>query len=168
MRTLWLGSGIVAVAFVAMTCLLGSSYDEWQQDNDRELRQDLRAFEELTRKRAQMVEELVAGRRSLFEAAAFFRALSEQSSIDLLHYLRMFHPGRSDEELYYLHVLMHVEGNCRYHGGNVAILESLRQEFETRRLSGTLTVDSPGGCPASPSPEAPLPRSPTPSSKRGC
>jgi hypothetical protein len=143
-RMLWLSCGVAAVVLVAMAIGFLGSCDQWHHDHDQELRRELAELEQLARKRAQIVEELIAGQRSLFEAAAGFRELSEASSDDLLRYLRMFHPGRTDEELYYLHVLMHVEANFRWKGTDVTIVEILRQEFDARRRSGTLTVDYAG------------------------
>src|SRR5262245_37457200 len=113
MRTLWLGSGTGLVMLIAMAFDSITEFDQWPSHDQRELRQEFAALEQLAQTRMKLVEDLVAGHRSLFEVAAGFRELSQQSSSDLLRFVRMFHPGRSDEELHYLHVLMHVQAACR-------------------------------------------------------
>jgi hypothetical protein len=139
-RMLWLGCGIAFVGLAA-SCFFVSN-DCWQGEGDQELRPGLVEREELTRARLRVVEDLVASRLSLFEAVACFRELSAESPVDVVHYLRIYHPDRTDDELHYIHVLMHVQANCRGRGVDATIVEPLRQEFEARRMCGTLAVDS--------------------------
>jgi hypothetical protein len=95
--------------------------------------------EELSRtaaKRLEAVEELLAGRRSLSETAARFRELTEESPFDTLQGLRISHPGYSDDELHYVHVLAFVEAHCGPLHVSEEKLKSLRDEFELWRKSG--------------------------------
>ena len=55
------------------------------------------------------VELLLAGQATLRETAQRFRALADGRSDDLLHFLSVYHPGRSVDELHYLHVLNYVD-----------------------------------------------------------
>jgi hypothetical protein len=141
-RILYAVVGIAVVLLAAMAIsLLGTLDPRCDHRTDEERRQDLRALAQSACERTEWVDELVAGRRSLFETAARFRELSAESPVDLLPYLRIFHPDRSDEELHYLHVLMYVEANCRRNGTDNSIVDVFRQEFEGRRMSGTLTME---------------------------
>jgi hypothetical protein len=141
-RTLHLGSWVTVTLLVAMLVrFLGTA--EYDHRDYVAPSPDVAGLEEVGRQRARVIEELIAGRPSLFEAAARFRELSAESPVDGLHFLRMYHPRCSDDELHYLHVLMHANGACRRNGAGATIGETLRQEFEARRMCGTLTVDSP-------------------------
>lgn len=151
-RTLYLVSGIAVVLFLVMAISLLGTCDARYPTSDDARQQELAALAHSARERTDAVNELVEGRRSLFQAVIRFRQLSAESPVDLLPYLRIFHPGRSDDELHYLHVLMYVEANCRRTGADAAIVEMFRNEFESRRMSGTLNVEDPGEETADPQP----------------
>src|SRR5579859_3100455 len=55
------------------------------------------------------VDELLAGRQTFSETAARFRQVAAEDPNDVMRHLRTFNSGRSDAELYYLHVILYVE-----------------------------------------------------------
>ena len=134
------GIAVVLVDGLALT-VMGTTDHRYDDRFGEEHKEDLKVLAQSARERTELVDELVAGQRTLFETAARFRELSAESPVDLLRYLRMFHPNRSDDELHYLHVLMYVEANCRRNGTDNSTVETFRQEFEARRMSGTLTME---------------------------
>jgi hypothetical protein len=141
-RTLYMACGIAVVLMLALAFSLLGTFDHRYAERHDDV--ELKALAQSAQERTELVEELVAGQRSLFETAARFRELSAESPVDLLPYLRIFHPGHNDDELHYLHVLMYVEANCRRSGTDNSMVETFRQEFEARRMSGTLTMEDGG------------------------
>lgn len=117
-----------------------------EDEADREHR--VRKLEQMRRAceaRMAALDDLLTGRRSLSQTAATFRELTNECPFDVLPALRNLHPGASDDELHYLHVIHYVEAFCRRTGTDPIIMEPLRHELELRRTSGTLRCVSPPG-----------------------
>jgi hypothetical protein len=90
--------------------------------------------------RKQAVDELLAGKATLPETAHRFRALTLTDPIDITRALEQLYPSYSEDELHYMHVLMYVEAACKMRADGNERLNSLREEFEQRRQTGTLNA----------------------------
>jgi hypothetical protein len=58
------------------------------------------------------VDELLADRITLSEAAARFRETTATDLNEVMPFLRQLQPGRTDAEIYHLHVLMYLKGRA--------------------------------------------------------
>jgi hypothetical protein len=112
----------------------------WYEESNRpdELRQKVSAIQMVVSARRQAVEELLDGKASLPETAGRFRVLRAVEPIDIMRALDRLFPGHSEDELDYKHVFLYVETACKNRTDGNERLNSLREEFEGCRQTGTL------------------------------
>jgi hypothetical protein len=88
---------------------------------------------EIMKARHETVEALYAGRLTLADAAARFEALSAADPYDAMAWLRTMNPGRSDSEIYFIHVLFYVDTQAHGDPEKGVMAVQLRNEFESMR-----------------------------------
>jgi hypothetical protein len=137
----------VVAAFVAIVLLpatlvmLQLVSDVPDVSPSRDVSDNLGIMAQISARRFQLIDELLAGRLSLKQTAAAFRALSEECPYDPVPYLRKLYPDYSDEDLHYLHVIRYAE-TVYYHGRSTEeAIECLRQEFQTVRRTGDIHLN---------------------------
>jgi len=86
----------------------------------------------------QIVDEVIAERLSLLEAAACFRELNDAYP-DHLDLLRRTHPGKTDEEVLCRNVIAFVRSALRDPAG-AAVIDRLEAELDGRLEAGTLIL----------------------------
>jgi hypothetical protein len=80
---------------------------------------------------------LLAGRIDLKEAAARFQEITAADLNDILPLLRLLHPGRTDAEIYYLHVIMYLQGRAIAEPEIRERIEHWKKEIEDLKAAGT-------------------------------
>jgi hypothetical protein len=119
-----------------------SSWCAEQADESGDVREKVAVIQTVVTARREAVEELLAGEVTYPETVNRFRALALVDPLDIVGALDQLFPGHSEDELYYLHVLLYAKSATRMRRGGHERLNSLKEEFEQRRQSGTLHATS--------------------------
>jgi hypothetical protein len=114
---------------------LGPMSEDDQQNRFQKLQASAKA-------RHEAIDELYAGRLTLAQAAARFEEITAQESYDVMHWVRTVQPNYSDQELYYVHVLMYAEARVNSAPDLREIAASYRSEFEAKRSRGEFAASN--------------------------
>jgi hypothetical protein len=116
---------------------------EEHRQRARELDVGYRAVERSRRAKCQAANELVAGRLTLWEAAARFREVTVRPR-ECVVLLRSFRHGASDDELFCRCVIEYVESELAADPARAAaVVGRLNVELAERRRHGPIRLDKP-------------------------
>ena len=110
---------------------------------DDQLERDLRALDRRSFAKIEVARDAIAGRLTLFEAAARFRAVDADAPDRLRRGWRVGLKGGSDEERYCRQVLCYVETLTWGGDGDPAVVARLRAQVDEALARGDLRLPGP-------------------------